>query len=72
MIRLTNGKAFKHIFTSPSSVDDSGRSTKSSNAALHGMVKVTPASIAYVATLVSLPMSFSVTHTNVYIRCALL
>nr|VWO99861.1 Type III effector HopI1 [Ganoderma boninense] len=44
--------AFKHVFTSPSSVDDSGRSTKSSNAAMHGMTKVTPASIVYVATLV--------------------
>ncbi|KAI1784788.1 hypothetical protein LXA43DRAFT_1113436, partial [Ganoderma leucocontextum] len=45
-------KAFKHIFISPSSVDDSGRSTKSSNAAIHGMTSVTLASITYVATLV--------------------
>ncbi|PIL33183.1 hypothetical protein GSI_04633 [Ganoderma sinense ZZ0214-1] len=44
--------AFKHIFTSPSSVNNSGRSTKSSNAAMHGMTKVTPASIVYVTTLV--------------------
>ncbi|KAI1796705.1 hypothetical protein LXA43DRAFT_879237, partial [Ganoderma leucocontextum] len=49
--------AFKHVFTSPSSVEDGGRSTKSSNAALHGMTKVTLASIAYVATLVRFSLS---------------
>nr|VWP02191.1 Hsp70 [Ganoderma boninense] len=47
---LVNG--FKHVFTSPSSVKDSCRSTKSSNSALHGMTKVTVASIVYIATLV--------------------
>ncbi|PIL33145.1 hypothetical protein GSI_04595 [Ganoderma sinense ZZ0214-1] len=44
--------AFKHVFTSPSSVDNSGRATKSSNSELHGMTKVTIASIVYIATLV--------------------
>ncbi|KAI1786467.1 hypothetical protein LXA43DRAFT_1099169 [Ganoderma leucocontextum] len=60
-------KAFKHIFTSPSSVDDSGRSTKSSNAAIHGTTHVTLASITYVATLVRFSLGsrgkFSRTNT---------
>ncbi|KAI1783655.1 hypothetical protein LXA43DRAFT_1067455 [Ganoderma leucocontextum] len=59
--------AFKHVFTSPSSVDDSGRSTKSSNAAIHGMSQVTLASIVYVATLVRFSLgtraTFSLTDT---------
>ncbi|KAI0312028.1 hypothetical protein OF83DRAFT_1067881 [Amylostereum chailletii] len=41
---------FKHIFTSPSSVEVAGRATRSGKARLHGMVHVTKASIAYVAT----------------------
>lgn len=45
-------KAYKHIFTSPSSVDGEGRATRSGNAAIHGMTNVTAASLAYVATLV--------------------
>ncbi|KAL4066577.1 hypothetical protein J3A83DRAFT_4359987 [Scleroderma citrinum] len=42
-------QAFKHIFTSPSSVDQELKVTCSSNAHLHGMQIVTKASIAYVA-----------------------
>ena len=46
-------QGFKHIFNSPSSVEDMGRSTRAGNAQIHGMTHVTPASIAYVAMLVS-------------------
>ena len=45
-------KAFKHIFTSPSSVDQEPKATRSGNARIHGMHSVTKASIAYVATQV--------------------
>ncbi|KAG6903528.1 hypothetical protein DXG01_017190, partial [Tephrocybe rancida] len=44
------GQAFKHIFTSPSSVEKENKATRSGNARIHGMVSVTRASIAYVAT----------------------
>jgi hypothetical protein len=46
------GQAFKHIFTSPSSVDREPRATRSGNARIHGMKKVTIPSLAYVATQV--------------------
>ncbi|KAF8833840.1 hypothetical protein BDN67DRAFT_992770 [Paxillus ammoniavirescens] len=42
--------AFKHIFTSPSSVDQEPKATHSGNARIHGMQAVTKASIGYVAT----------------------
>ncbi|KIM60075.1 hypothetical protein SCLCIDRAFT_26865 [Scleroderma citrinum Foug A] len=42
--------AFKHIFTSPSSVDQELKATHSGNAHLHGVQSVTKVSIAYVAT----------------------
>jgi hypothetical protein len=45
-------QAFKHIFTSPSSVDQEPKATRSGNARIHGMTQVTAASIAYVATQV--------------------
>jgi hypothetical protein len=45
-------KAYKHIFTSPSSVDKTPKATRSGNARIHGMTRVTPASIAYIATQV--------------------
>ncbi|KAF7965999.1 hypothetical protein HWV62_40501 [Athelia sp. TMB] len=49
-------KAFKHIFTSPSSAnDDEPRSTRSGNARIHGMVKASLPAIAYVATQVPIP-----------------
>ncbi|TEB25376.1 hypothetical protein FA13DRAFT_1637455, partial [Coprinellus micaceus] len=48
---------FKHIFTSPSSVDDEPKATRSGNARIHGMTHVTPASIAYVATQVRFALS---------------
>ena len=46
-------KAYKHIFTSLSSVDQEPKATRSGNARIHGMQSVTKASIAYVATQVS-------------------
>lgn len=45
-------KAFKHVFTSPSSVDQEPKATRSGNARIHGMKHVTPGSIAYIATQV--------------------
>ncbi|KAF8547987.1 hypothetical protein OG21DRAFT_1423889 [Imleria badia] len=45
--------AFKHIFTSPSSVDQAPKATRSGNAWIHGMRSVTKVSIAYTATQVS-------------------
>lgn len=45
-------KAYKHVFTSPSSVDKTTKATRSGNARIHGMTRVTPASIAYIATQV--------------------
>lgn len=45
-------QAFKHIFTSPSSVEKEPKATRSGNARIHGMVCVTLPSIAYVATQV--------------------
>ena len=47
-------QAFKHIFTSPSSVEIDAKATRSGNARIHGMTRVTTASLAYVATQVSL------------------
>ncbi|KAF6741310.1 hypothetical protein DFP72DRAFT_802394 [Ephemerocybe angulata] len=46
--------AYKHVFTSPSSVGEKGssRATRSSNARIHGMKSVTIPSIAYIATQV--------------------
>ncbi|KIK17523.1 hypothetical protein PISMIDRAFT_111182, partial [Pisolithus microcarpus 441] len=39
--------AYRHIFTSPSSVDQVPKATRSGNARIHGMQMVTKASIAY-------------------------
>ncbi|KAI0055415.1 hypothetical protein BV25DRAFT_1815634 [Artomyces pyxidatus] len=52
-------KAFKHIFTSPSSVEKEPTATRAGNARIHGMTRVTPASIAYVATQVRFALSSS-------------
>jgi hypothetical protein len=45
-------QAYKHVFTSPSSVDKEPKATRSSNARIHGMTRVTPSSVAYIATQV--------------------
>ena len=44
---------YKHIFTSPSSVEKEIKATQSGNARIHGMTQATLPSIAYVATQVS-------------------
>ncbi|KAG1849747.1 hypothetical protein F4604DRAFT_1593276 [Suillus subluteus] len=51
--------AYKHIFTSPSSVDREPKATRSGNAHLHGMNSVTLASIPYIATQVRFALSSS-------------
>jgi|ERR1700722_6801320 len=45
-------QAYKHVFTSPSSVEKEAKATRSGNARIHGMTSVTPASIAYISTQV--------------------
>ncbi|TFK18258.1 hypothetical protein FA15DRAFT_683331 [Coprinopsis marcescibilis] len=57
-------KAYKHIFTSPSSVGIEPKATRSGNARIHGMSSVTRASVAYVATQVR----FALCDTNVFSR----
>ncbi|KAJ3512490.1 hypothetical protein NMY22_g15318 [Coprinellus aureogranulatus] len=57
-------KGFKHIFTSPSSVDDEPKATRSGNARIHGMCYVTPASLAYVFTQIR----FALTSASVFSR----
>ncbi|KAG6906277.1 hypothetical protein DXG01_014838 [Tephrocybe rancida] len=51
--------AFKHIFIAPGSVDngDTDMATKGGNAEIHGMKRVTKASIVYVATQVRFALS---------------
>ncbi|KAG1722779.1 hypothetical protein EDD22DRAFT_982974 [Suillus occidentalis] len=55
---------FKHVFTSPSSVDKEPKATRSGNAYLHGMKSVTKGSIAYIATQVR----FSLSSSSVFSR----
>lgn len=55
---IPTSQTFKHIFTSPSSVDKEAKATRSGNARIHGMTRVTPASLAYVATQVSSVFKF--------------
>ncbi|KAF8332946.1 hypothetical protein F5887DRAFT_1063780 [Amanita rubescens] len=56
--------AFKHIFTSPSSVEKENKATRSGNARIHGMTRVTTASLAYVAT----QLRFALSSTSVFSR----
>ncbi|RDB18332.1 hypothetical protein Hypma_000416 [Hypsizygus marmoreus] len=51
--------AYKHIFTSPSSVEKEPKATRSGNARIHGMTSVTIPSIAYIATQVRFALSSS-------------
>ncbi|EGO04882.1 hypothetical protein SERLA73DRAFT_68545 [Serpula lacrymans var. lacrymans S7.3] len=55
---------FEHIFTSPSSVNQEPKATRSCNARIHGMLAVTRASIAYMATQVH----FALTSAQVFLR----
>ncbi|KAI6022311.1 hypothetical protein BKA83DRAFT_4493581 [Pisolithus microcarpus] len=54
--------AYRHIFTSPSSVDQVPKAMRSGNACIHGMQMVTKASIAYAAT----QARFTLTSTQVF------
>lgn len=56
-------KVFKHIFMSPSSVDQEPKATHSGNARIHGMRSTTKTSLAYVATQVSKGKLFRVSLT---------
>ncbi|KAG2151041.1 uncharacterized protein EDB93DRAFT_1249536 [Suillus bovinus] len=55
---------FKHVFTSPSSVEKEPKATRSGNAHLHGMKSVTKGSLAYIATQVR----FSLSSSSVFSR----
>ncbi|KAH6914628.1 hypothetical protein BKA70DRAFT_1382966 [Coprinopsis sp. MPI-PUGE-AT-0042] len=57
-------KAYKHIFTSPSSVEREVKATRSGNARIHGMTAVTRASLAYIATQVR----FSLSSASIFSR----
>ncbi|KAG2005518.1 hypothetical protein CC2G_001918 [Coprinopsis cinerea AmutBmut pab1-1] len=50
-------KGFKHIFTSPSSVDKLPVATRAGNAKIHGMTSVNGPSLAYVATQIRFALS---------------
>ncbi|KAG1794537.1 uncharacterized protein HD556DRAFT_1431906 [Suillus plorans] len=55
---------FKHVFTSPSSMEKEPKATRSGNAYLHGMKSVTKGSLAYIATQVR----FSLSSSSVFSR----
>ncbi|KAH6910439.1 hypothetical protein BKA70DRAFT_1424106 [Coprinopsis sp. MPI-PUGE-AT-0042] len=57
-------KAYKHIFTSPSSVEREAKATCSGNARIHGMTSVTRASLAYIGTQVFLPQCLPNSETD--------
>ncbi|KAG2737560.1 hypothetical protein P692DRAFT_20761451 [Suillus brevipes Sb2] len=60
---------FKHVFTSPSSVDKEPKATRSGNAYLHGMKSVTKGSLAYIATQAcSKSVRFSLSSSSVFSR----
>ncbi|KAG1779479.1 hypothetical protein EV702DRAFT_1178547 [Suillus placidus] len=48
---------FKHVFTSPSSVDREPKATRAGNAYLHSMKSVTKGSLAYITTQVQFELS---------------
>ncbi|KIM61385.1 hypothetical protein SCLCIDRAFT_122130 [Scleroderma citrinum Foug A] len=54
--------AFKHVFTSPSSMEQEPKATRSGNVRLHGMQSITKASITYVA----MQVHFALTSTQVF------
>ncbi|KAF6749078.1 hypothetical protein DFP72DRAFT_756639, partial [Ephemerocybe angulata] len=57
-------RAYKHVFTSPSSVDDDPKATRSGNARIHGMTSATRALIAYIATQVRFALSAASTFSR--------
>ncbi|KAF7966160.1 hypothetical protein HWV62_39766 [Athelia sp. TMB] len=57
-------RAYKFIFTSPSSAEKESKATRSGNARIHGMNEVTLPSIAYIATQVRFALSSSAVFTR--------
>ncbi|KAG2090477.1 uncharacterized protein F5147DRAFT_748222 [Suillus discolor] len=55
---------YKHVFTSPSSVDKEPKATHSGNAYLHGMKCVTQGSLAYIA----MQVRFSLSSSSVFLH----
>lgn len=68
-------QAYKHVFTSPSSVEKEPKATRAGNARLHGMSRVTLPSIAYIATQVRAFLPFLREAANILVmffhRCDL-
>ncbi|THH16841.1 hypothetical protein EW146_g3868 [Bondarzewia mesenterica] len=64
LLLARTSQAYKYIFTSPSSVDKEPKATRAGNARIHGMMRVTRASIAYIATQVR----FALTSSPVFSR----
>ncbi|KAG1767596.1 hypothetical protein EV702DRAFT_1182097 [Suillus placidus] len=52
-------QAYKHVFTSPSSIDREPKATRSGNAQIHGMTRITLPSIAYIATQIRFALTSS-------------
>ena len=65
-LHLNSTQAYKHVFISPSSVDQEPKATRSGNAHIHGMQSVTKASITYIATQVSHLLQLYETDLYVY------
>ncbi|KAI0058490.1 hypothetical protein BV25DRAFT_1919198 [Artomyces pyxidatus] len=63
-------KAAKYIFTTPTSVDNESKATRSGNARLHGMTQMNTAAIAYVATQVRFALSSAAVFTRTDITTA--
>ncbi|KIM64229.1 hypothetical protein SCLCIDRAFT_115360, partial [Scleroderma citrinum Foug A] len=61
--------AFKHIFMSPSSVDQELKVTRSGNAHLHGMQSITKVSIAYACFALTSAQVFSHTDLITDLEC---
>lgn len=60
-MKLVQG--YKFVFTSLSSVEKEVKSTRSGNARIHGMTRVTPGSIAYIATQVRSNAPFPISYS---------
>lgn len=63
VFNIRDSQAYKHVFTSPSSVEKEPKATRSGNARIHGMTKVTSASIAYISTQVIICFWSHFNHT---------
>lgn len=59
-------QTFKHVFTSPSSVEREAKATRSGNVFIRGMTRVTAASLAYLATQVNHSASSDQVYTDAW------